>query len=127
MFYKLDNLNRKLNDLQKDFNKVNDYKTSLEYEIKKKDNYYNTDLSLLKSEKDSIQMKYNEEMNNKKKLMAENDYLQNEVELKKKEVEKLNLKINDLTNRINEYEVNYIKISNEKKELKKMNWIIAMK
>ena len=117
----IDNLNRKFKNLQKDFNEVNDYKTRLEYEIKKKDNNYNTDLSLLKSEKDSIQMKYNEEMNNKKKLMIENDYLQNEVELKKKEVERLNLKINDLTNRINEYEENYIKISNERKELKKLN------
>ena len=117
----IDNLNKKFIDLQKDFNDVNNYKTRLEYEIKKKDNNYNTDISLLKSEKDSIQFKYNEEMTNKKKLMAENDYLQKEVELKKKEIERLNLKINDLTNRLNEYEKNYIKISNEKKELNEIN------
>ena len=117
----IDNLNKKFNDLQKDFNDVNDYKTRLEYEIKKKDNNYNTDISLLKSEKDSILFKYNEEMTNKKKLMAENDYLQKEVELKKKEIERLNHKINDLTNRLNEYEENYIKISNEKKELNETN------
>ena len=117
----IDNLNKKFIDLQKDFNDVNNYKTRLEYEIKKKDNNYNTDISLLKSEKDSIQFKYNEEMTNKKKLMAENDYLQKEVELKKKEIERLNLKINDLTNRLNEYEKNNIKISNEKKELNEIN------
>jgi len=117
----IDNLNKKFKDLQKNFNDINDYKNRLEFEIKRKDNNYNTDLSLLKSEKDAIQFKYNEGMSNNKKLMAENDYLQKEVELKKKEIERLNTKISDLSHRLNEYEENYIKLSNEKKELNDMN------
>ena len=55
----MENLSQKYIDLEKDYNNINDYKNRLELEIKRKDNNYNTDISLLKSEKDDFQYKYN--------------------------------------------------------------------
>ena len=94
----MENLSQKYIDLEKDYNNVNDYKNRLELEIKRKDNNYNTDISLLKSEKDEFQYKYNESIINNKKLTAENEYLQKENEIKKKEIERLTQKIIDINN-----------------------------
>jgi hypothetical protein len=50
----MDRVNQKYNELEKEYNDINNYKNHLEYEIKKKDNLYNTDLSLLNNRKRTI-------------------------------------------------------------------------
>ena len=117
----IENLNKKYNDLEKDYNDINDYKNRLELEIKRKDNSFNNDLSLLKNEKDGINYKLNESIMINKKLTAENDFLRKENEIKQKEIERLTQKINEITNRLNDLEKNNIKLTKENKELNNLN------
>ena len=117
----IENLNKKYNDLEKDYNYINDYKNRLELEIKRKDNSFNNDLSLLKNEKDGINYKLNESIMINKKLTAENDFLRKENEIKQKEIERLTQKINEITNRLNDLEKNNIKLTKENKELNNLN------
>ena len=117
----IENLNKKYNDLEKDYNDINDYKNRLELEIKRKDNSFNNDLSLLKNEKDGINYKLNESIMINKKLTAENDFLRKENEIKQKEIERLTQKINEITNRLNDLEENNIKLTKENKELNNLN------
>ena len=117
----IENLNKKYNDLEKDYNDINDYKNRLELEIKRKDNSFNNDLSLLKNEKDGINYKLNESIMINKKLTAENDFLRKENEIKQKEIERLTQKINEITNRLNDLERNNIKLTKENKELNNLN------
>ena len=113
----LEDLNNRYKELQKEINELNEYKISLEYEIKRKDNTYNTDISLLKNEKDCLQSKYNESIANNKKLKAENDYLEKENEIKKKEIDRLNKKLNDINNQLKEISENNNILVKENKEL----------
>lgn len=113
----IDTINKKYNELQKDYDNINNYKNNLEYEIKRKDNNYNTDLSLLKSERDEIKFKYNEINLKNKKLTSENDYLTREIEINKKEIERLTQKINDITNNSKDLYDTNIQLKNENKEL----------
>ncbi len=113
----IDTINKKYNELQKDYDNINNYKNNLEYEIKRKDNNYNTDLSLLKSERDEIKFKYNEINLKNKKLTSENDYLTREIEINKKEIERLTQKINDITNNSKDLYDTNIHLKNENKEL----------
>ena len=117
----IDLLNKKYNDLLKDYNNINDYKLKLEYEIKQKDNNYNTDLSLLKNEKDQIQYKYSQSIAGNKKLTSENDYLKKENEIKNKEIERLNKKLNDIQKKLTELTENNTQLINDNKQLNELN------
>lgn len=117
----IENLSKKYNDLEKDFNDVKDYKNRLELEIKRKDNSFNTDLSLLKSEKDGINYKFNECIMKNKKLSAENEYLKKENEIKQKEIERLNKKLKEITDKFNDLEKNNLKLTKEIEELNSLN------
>ena len=117
----LEDLNKKYNELQKEFHDIMNYKISLEYEIKRKDNNYNSDISLLKVEKDEYQHKFNESLTNIKKLNAEIDYLRRENEIKKKEIDRLNKKINEINNKFNEISENNNILIKENKELYDLN------
>ena len=117
----LEDLNKKYNELQKEFHDLMNYKISLEYEIKRKDNNYNSDISLLKVEKDEYQHKFNESSTNIKKLNAEIDYLRRENEIKKKEIDRLNKKINEINNKFKEISENNNILIKENKELYDFN------
>ena len=117
----LEDLNKKYNELQKEFHDIMNYKISLEYEIKRKDNNYNSDISLLKVEKDEYQHKFNESLTNIKKLNAEIDYLRRENEIKKKEIDRLNKKINEINNKFKEISENNNILIKENKELYDLN------
>lgn len=79
-----DNLNQKYFELKNEYDNLDDYKNQLELIIKQKDNNYNRDISLIKSDNESLKIKQNEILIMNKKLIGENEYLRREIEIKKK-------------------------------------------
>ena len=107
----------KYNQLKKDFDDINNDINLAEIENKKKVNNFNSDIISLKNEKDSIKFKYSEILTKLKKAKAENDYLEKENEIKKKEIEKLNQNIIDLKNKLSEVTTINSKLDKYNKEL----------
>ena len=91
-----DNLNQKYFELKNEYDNLDDYKNQLELIIKQKDNNYNRDISLIKSDNESLKIKQNEILIMNKKLIGENEYLRREIEIKKKEIQRLNQKLNEM-------------------------------
>ena len=112
-----DNLNQKFFELKYEYDNLDKYKNQLEIEIKKKDNNYNKDISLLRGENESFQLKQNEILTILKQFKGENDYLKREIEIKQKEIQRLNQKLNELLNELNISKENYMKYSKENEEL----------
>ena len=112
-----DNLNQKYFELKNEYDNLDDYKNQLELIIKQKDNNYNRDISLIKSDNESLKIKQNEILIMNKKLIGENEYLRREIEIKKKEIQRLNQKLNELLNELNISKENYMKFSKENEEL----------
>ena len=112
-----DNLNQKFFELKCEYDNLDKYKNQLEIELKKKDNNYNKDISILRGENESFQLKQNEILTMLKQFQGENDYLKREIEIKKKEIQRLNQKLNDLLNELNISKENYMKYSKENEEL----------
>ena len=100
-----------------EYDNLDKYKNQLEIELKKKDNNYNKDISILRGENESFQLKQNEILTMLKQFQGENDYLKREIEIKKKEIQRLNQKLNDLLNELNISKENYMKYSKENEEL----------
>ena len=115
-----DNLNQKFLELQNEYENLDRYKNQLELEIKQKDNNYNRDISILRADNESSQLKQNEILIMNKKLIGENEYLKREIEIKNKEIQRLNQKMNDLLNELNIPKENYLKFSKENEELNNM-------
>jgi len=115
-----DNLNQKFLELQNEYENLDRYKNQLELEIKQKDNNYNRDISILRADNESSQLKQNEVLIMNKKLIGENEYLKREIEIKNKEIQRLNQKMNDLLNELNISKENYMKFSKENEELNNM-------
>jgi chromosome segregation ATPase len=115
-----DNLNQKYLELQNEYENLDRYKNQLELEIKQKDNNYNRDISILRADNESSQLKQNEVLIMNKKLLGENEYLKREIEIKKNEILRLNNKLNDLLNELNISKENYLKFSKENEELNNM-------
>ena len=115
-----DNLNQKYLELQNEYENLERYKNQLELEIKQKDNNYNRDISILRADNESSQLKQNEVLIMNKKLLGENEYLKREIEIKKNEIQRLNNKLNDLLNELNISKENYLKFSKENEELNNM-------
>ena len=115
-----DNLNQKYLELQNEYENLDRYKNQLELEIKQKDNNYNRDISILRADNESSQLKQNEVLIMNKKLLGENEYLKREIEIKKNEIQRLNNKLNDLLNELNISKENYLKFSKENEELNNM-------
>ena len=115
-----DNLNQKFLELQNEYENLDRYKNQLELEIKQKDNNYNRDISILRADNESSQLKQNEVLIMNKKLIGENEYLKREIEIKNKEIQRLNQKMNDLLNELNISKENYLKFSKENEELNNM-------
>ena len=115
-----DNLNQKFLELQNEYENLDRYKNQLELEIKQKDNNYNRDISILRADNESSQLKQNEVLIMNKKLLGENEYLKREIEIKKNEIQRLNNKLNDLLNELNISKENYLKFSKENEELNNM-------
>ena len=115
-----DNLNKKFLELQNEYENLDRYKNQLELEIKKKDNNYNRDISILRADNESSQLKQNEILIMNKKLIGENEYLKREIEIKNKEIQRLNQRLNDLLNELNISKENYLKFSKENEELNNM-------
>ena len=115
-----DNLNQKFLELQDEYENLDRYKNQLELEIKQKDNNYNRDVSILRADNESSQLKQNEVLIMNKKLIGENEYLKREIEIKNKEIQRLNQKMNDLLNELNISKENYLKFSKENEELNNM-------
>ena len=88
-----DNLNQKYFELKNEYDNLDDYKNQLELIIKQKDNNYNRDISLIKSDNESLKIKQNEILIMNKKLIGENEYLRREIEIKKKRNTKIKSKI----------------------------------
>ena len=112
-----DNLNQKYFELQNEYDNLDNYKNQLELELKQKDNIYNRDISILRADNESIQIKQNEIIIMNKKLIGENEYLKKEIEIKKKEIQRLNQKLNELLNELNISKENNMKFSKENEEL----------
>ena len=112
-----DNLNQKYFELKCEYDNLDKYKNQLEIEIKKKDNNYNKDISLLRDVNESFQLKQNDILTMLKQFQGENDYLKREIEIKQKEIQRLNQKLNDLLNELNISKENYMKYSKENEEL----------
>ena len=112
-----DNLNQKFFELKCEYENLDKYKNQLEIEIKKKDNNYNKDISFLRDENESFQLKQNEILTMLKQFQGENDYLKKEIEIKQKEIKRLNQKLNELLNELNISKENYMKYSKENEEL----------
>ena len=115
-----DNLNQKFLELQNEYENLDRYKNQLELEIKQKDNNYNRDISILRADNESSQLKQNEILIMNKKLIGENEYLKREIEIKNKEIQRLNQRLNDLLNELNISKENYLKFSKENEELNNM-------
>ena len=115
-----DNLNKKFLELQNEYENLDRYKNQLELEIKQKDNNYNRDISILRADNESSQLKQNEILIMNKKLIGENEYLKREIEIKNKEIQRLNQRLNDLLNELNISKENYLKFSKENEELNNM-------
>ena len=115
-----DNLNQKYLELQNEYENLDRYKNQLELEIKQKDNNYNRDISILRADNESSQLKQNEVLIMNKKLLGENEYLKREIDIKKNEIQRLNNKLNDLLNELNISKENYLKFSKENEELNNM-------
>ena len=115
-----DNLNQKYLELQNEYENLDRYKNQLELEIKQKDNNYNRDISILRADNESSQLKQNEVLIMNKKLLGENEYLKREIEIKKNEIQRLNNKLNDLLNELNISKENYLKFAKENEELNNM-------
>ena len=115
-----DNLNQKFLELQNEYENLDRYKNQLELEIKQKDNNYNRDISILRADNESSQLKQNEVLIMNKKLIGENEYLKREIEIKNKEIQRLNQRLNDLLNELNISKENYLKFSKENEELNNM-------
>ena len=115
-----DNLNQKYLELQNEYENLERYKNQLELEIKQKDNNYNRDISILRADNESSQLKQNEVLIMNKKLLGENEYLKREIDIKKNEIQRLNNKLNDLLNELNISKENYLKFSKENEELNNM-------
>ena len=115
-----DNLNQKFLELQNEYENLDRYKNQLELEIKQKDNNYNRDISILRADNESSQLKQNEVLIMNKKLIGENEYLKREIEIKNKEMQRLNQRLNDLLNELNISKENYLKFSKENEELNNM-------
>ena len=115
-----DNLNQKFLELQNEYENLDRYKNQLELEIKQKDNNYNRDISILRADNESSQLKQNEVLIMNKKLLGENEYLKREIEIKNKEIQRLNQRLNDLLNELNISKENYLKFSKENEELNNM-------
>ena len=115
-----DNLNQKFLELQNEYENLDRYKNQLELEIKQKDNNYNRDISILRADNESSQLKQNEMLIMNKKLIGENEYLKREIEIKNKEIQRLNQRLNDLLNELNISKENYLKFSKENEELNNM-------
>lgn len=109
-----DNLNQKYFELKNEYDNLDDYKNQLELIIKQKDNNYNRDISIIKSDNESLKIKQNEILIMNKKLIGENEYLRREIEIKKKEIQRLNQKLNELLNELNISKENYMKFSKRK-------------
>ena len=112
-----DSINQKYIELQNEYNNLDKYKNQLELEIKKKDNNYNRDISILRADNESLQIKQNEIIIMNKKMIGENEYLKREIEIKSKEIQRLNQKLNELLNELNISKENYLKYSRENEEL----------
>ena len=106
--------------MQNEYENLDRYKNQLELEIKQKDNNYNRDISILRADNESSQLKQNEVLIMNKKLLGENEYLKREIEIKKNEIQRLNNKLNDLLNELNISKENYLKFSKENEELNNM-------
>ena len=115
-----DNLNQKYLELQNEYENLERYKNQLELEIKQKDNNYNRDISILRADNESSQLKQNEVLIMNKKLLGENEYLKREIDIKKNEIQRLNNNLNDLLNELNISKENYLKFSKENEELNNM-------
>ena len=115
-----DNLNQKFLELQNEYENLDRYKNQLELEVKQKDNNYNRDISILRADNESSQLKQNEILIMNKKLIGENEYLKREIEIKNKEIQRLNQRLNDLLNELNISKENYLKFSKENEELNNM-------
>ena len=115
-----DNLNQKFLELQNEYENLDRYKNQLELEIKQKDNNYNRDISILRADNESSQLKQKEILIMNKKLIGENEYLKREIEIKNKEIQRLNQRLNDLLNELNISKENYLKFSKENEELNNM-------
>ena len=106
--------------MQNEYENLDRYKNQLELEIKQKDNNYNRDISILRADNESSQLKQNEVLIMNKKLLGENEYLKREIDIKKNEIQRLNNKLNDLLNELNISKENYLKFSKENEELNNM-------
>ena len=112
-----DNLNQKFFELKYEYDNLDNYKNQLEIEIRNKDKNYNNDISILRAENESLQLKQNEILRVYKQLQGENDYLKREIEIKQKEIQRLNQKLNELLNELNISKETYMKYSKENEEL----------
>ena len=112
-----DNLNQKFFELKYEYDNLDNYKNQLEIEIRNKDKNYNNDISILRDENESLQLKQNEILRVYKQLQGENDYLKREIEIKQKEIQRLNQKLNELLNELNISKETYMKYSKENEEL----------
>ena len=115
-----DNLNQKFFELKYEYDNLDNYKNQLEIEIRNKDKNYNNDISILRAENESLQLKQNEILRVYKQLQGENDYLKREIEIKQKEIQRLNQKLNELLNELNISKETYMKYSKENEELNNM-------
>ena len=112
-----DNLNQKFFELKYEYDNLDNYKNQLEIEIRNKDKNYNNDISILRAENESLQLKQNEILRVYKQLQGENVYLKREIEIKQKEIQRLNQKLNELLNELNISKETYMKYSKENEEL----------
>ena len=82
-------LSQKLAQLKKDFSILNNLKNKLDQELKQKDESYNQRIANLRGENENLQSTYNEKLALNKKLFAENDALEKEIEARDAEINDL--------------------------------------
>ena len=93
-------LNQKFNQLQNEYQLAKENKLRLEYELKQRDETYNEKICDLRGENENLQLGFDEKISVGEKLLADNNTLSNQFDMKNAEISDLNNKISELTSKL---------------------------
>lgn len=96
----LEALSKRYNQLQRDFDLLNENKRRLECELKQRDDTYNQKICNLRGENENLQISHNEKMSLNKKLFGDNENLAKTIDCKCSEIQDLTNKVNELNNKL---------------------------
>ena len=97
----LDLLKERYKELECEFCSLNDYVHHLECEKKIRDEEINNHIIDLQSEKENLQIDFNQKISNNTSLFSENNILANNLEIKDTEIFNLQNRLRDLENQLN--------------------------